>query len=292
MRNAIALFVLHLSAASLCAASPVDGVATAGAPDSSGAQKLGWKLTLQSWTTNKYTVVQSIDYAKQLGVHYLEVYPGQPLGGKSGGKWGPDMKDDQIKEMLDAAKAAGVEIIDTGVIDISGREDEARKLFDWAKKIGITEIVSEPDPRALPMIDKLAGEYGIKVAIHDHPKGSSRYWDPEFTYEHIKDLQHVGFCADVGHWKRSGFDPVVVLDKYGEKVYSLHFKDLVPNPDKKGWHDVPWGTGESKAAAMLETLKKKGFQGPIAIEYESTCDVPMLKKCVGFFNEQANKLAQ
>jgi sugar phosphate isomerase/epimerase len=291
MRFATAVLALHVFVVSSDAAAPVAGDASVGAPSASGAQKLGWKLTLQSWTTNKYTVVQSIDYAKQLGVHYLEVYPGQTLGGKAGGKWGPEMTDEQIKEMLDAAKAADVEIIDTGVIEISSREDAARKLFDWAKKVGITEIVSEPDPKALPMIDKLAAEYGIKVAIHDHPK-PTRYWDPEFTYEHIKDLKHIGFCADVGHWKRSGFDPVVVLDRYGEKVYSLHFKDLVPNPDKKGYHDVPWGTGESKAAAMLETLKKKGFQGPIAIEYEYTWDVPTLKKCVDFFNEQANKLAQ
>jgi len=76
------------------------------------------------------------------------------------------------------------------------------------------------------MIDKLAGEYDIKVAIHDHPK-PSRYWDPEFTYDLIKDLKHIGFCADVGHWKRSGLEPVAVLEKYGEKVFSLHFKDLV-----------------------------------------------------------------
>jgi sugar phosphate isomerase/epimerase len=285
MRSTLALLILTLSAVSLLAASPVAG------PDTSGAEKLGWKLTLQSWTTNKYTVVQSIDYAKQLGVHFLEIYPGQSLGGKTSGKWGPDMSDEQIREMLEAAKAADVQIIDTGVIDISSRENEARRLFDWAKKVGISEIVSEPEPKALPMIDKLAGEYGIKVAIHDHPK-PSRYWDPEFTYDLIKDLKHIGFCADVGHWKRSGFDPVVVLEKYGERVYSLHFKDLVPNPDLKGYHDVPWGTGESKAASMLATLKKKGFQGPIAIEYEHTWDVPTLQKCVDFFNEQANKLAQ
>src|SRR3984893_15448517 len=118
--------------------------------------------------------------------------------------------------MLAVTKAADVKFMDTGVIDISIREKEARKLFDWAKKVGISEIVSEPDPRALPMIDKLAGEYGIKVAIHDHPK-PTRYWDPERTYELIKDLKYIGLCADVGHWKRSGLDPVAVLEKYGDK---------------------------------------------------------------------------
>jgi sugar phosphate isomerase/epimerase len=270
--------------------SVVANSASAKSPDFTGADKLGFQLILQSWTTNRYNVVQSIDYAKQLGLHAIEIYPGQPLGGNTKGTWGPQMTDEQIDEMLAVAKAADVKIIDTGVIVIPSREDEARKFFDWAKKIGITEIVSEPEPKDLPMIDKVAGEYGIKVAIHDHPK-PSRYWDPEFTYDKIKDLKHVGFCADVGHWKRSGLDPVVVLEKYGEKVYSLHFKDLVKESGG-GYHDVPWGTGESKAAAMLATLKQKGFKGPIAIEYEHEWDLPTLEKCVEFFQEETNRLTQ
>lgn len=277
-------------ALAVLAMSLVTGPLFAESPDTSGADKLGWKLILQSWTTHG-TVVESIDYARQIGLHYIEIYPGQDLGLETKGKWGPEMTDDEIKQMLDAAKAADVKIIDTGVIGISSQEDEARKLFDWAKKLGITTIVSEPDPSALPMIDRLAGEYEINVAIHDHPK-PTRYWNPDDTYKLIKDLKHVGFCADVGHWKRSGLEPVDVLKKYGEKVFSLHFKDLVPGDGPNGYHDVPWGTGDSKAAEMLAALKQKGFKGPIAIEYESKWDVPTLRKCSDFFYDQANQLAK
>ena len=259
-------------------------------PDPSGAKKLGWKLTLQAWTVNKKTVFDAIDVAKQLGLHYLEEYPGQTISPDDQGKFGPGMTDAQIQAVLDKAKAEGVQIIDYGVTNIPGKEEEARKLFDWARKVGITTLVSEPDPNDLPAIDKIAGEYGIRVAIHDHPK-PNRYWNPEYVYGLIKDLKNVGFCADVGHWKRSGLDPVEVLKKYGDKVFSLHFKDLVPGEGPEGFHDVPWGTGESKAAEMLEVLKEKDFKGPIAIEYEWKWDIPTLQKCVDFFYEQADKLA-
>ncbi len=270
------------------------GAARAESPDSSGAEKLGWKLALQSWSGNfapdsEHTVMRSLEYAKKLGIHYLEVFPGQKLGGKEKGSFGPDMSEAEQKFILDAAKDADVKIIDTGVIGLPSDEAGSRKVFDWAKKMGITTIVSEPEEKALPMIDKLAGEYGINVALHDHPK-PSRYWDPEYTYDHIKDLKHVGFCADVGHWKRSGLIPADVLEKYGDKVFSSHFKDLVK--DGGGMHDVPWGTGESRAADMLAALKKHNFKGPIAIEYEYHWDVPTLQKCVDFFNETANKLAK
>ncbi len=59
----------------------------------------------------------------------------------------------------------------------------------------------------------------------------------------------------------------------------------------QGLHDVPWGSGDSRAAEMLRVLKAKGFKGPIAIEYEWKWDIPTLLQCVAFFHEQANKLA-
>jgi sugar phosphate isomerase/epimerase len=258
-------------------------------PDRTAADKLGWKLTLQSWTVHQ-TVFQSIDVAHELGVRYIEIYPGQPISPDDKGKFGPEMTDAQIQAVLDKAKSADVQIIDYGVPGIPGKEADARKVFDWARKVGLTTLVSEPEPRDLPLIDRLAGEYGMQVAIHDHPK-PSRYWDPEYTYALVRDLKHVGLCADVGHWKRSGLDPVVVLKKYGDKVLSSHFKDLVPGGGSNGLHDVPWGTGDSHAADMLRVLKEKGFKGPIAIEYEWKWDVPTLRKCVDFFYEEAGKLA-
>lgn len=279
-----------LAALALLAVAVMTVPARADSPDLSGAKKLGWKLTLQSWTNNKKTVTESIELAQQLGVPYLEVYPGQKISPEDSGKFQPGMTDAQIQKVLDKAKSCNVQIIDYGVTNISGKEADARKLFDWAKKMGITTLVSEPDPKDLPAIDKLAGEYGMKVAIHDHPK-PSRYWDPAYVYPLVKDLKNVGLCADVGHWKRSGLDPVEMLKLYGDKVFSLHFKDLVPGESGRGLHDVPWGTGTSRAADMLAVLKEKGFKGPIAIEYEYQWDVPTLQKCVAFFCKEANKLA-
>ena len=257
-----------------------------GSLDHTGADKLHWHLALQSWTVQG-TVLKAIDYAKEIGLHDLELFPGQKIG-EGGGSFGPDMTDEQIKTVLDKAKAANIRIRSYGVTGISGDEKEARKLFDWAKKINLRTLVTEPDPKDLPAIDKLAEEYKIKVAIHDHPK-PSRYWDPAYVYSLTKDLKNVGFCADVGHWKRSGIDPLEALKKYGDKVVSLHFKDL--SKDGGDLHDVIWGTGGSQAVEMLKVLKEKNFRGTFAIEFEYKWDVPTLRKCAEFFYEQANKLA-
>src|SRR5207249_1345898 len=106
-----------------------------------------WKLTLQTWTV-KGTVFESVDIAQKLGVKYLEVYSDQPISPKDKGKFGPSMTDEQIKATLEKAKSCEVTIIDCGVIGIPSKEEDARKVFVWAKKVGITILVSEPDPNA------------------------------------------------------------------------------------------------------------------------------------------------
>lgn len=256
--------------------------------DHSGADRLGWRLALQSWTANKGTVFEAIDLAHAIGLRGLEVFPGQKINGDGPGKFGPEMTDEEVKAVVEKCKAANVRIRSYGVTGIPADEAAARKLFEWARKIGIRVIVSEPDPKDLPAIDRLAGEYRMKVAIHDHPK-PSRYWDPAYVHEVTKDLTNVGFCADVGHWRRSGLDPVAVLEKYGDKVVSLHFKDL--NAGTGDLHDVIWGTGASRAAEMLKVLAKKGFKGTFAIEFEHEWEPADLRKCAEFFHAQANELA-
>ncbi|QNN23084.1 sugar phosphate isomerase/epimerase [Planctomycetales bacterium ZRK34] len=258
--------------------------------DNSGAEKLGFKLSLQAWTNNKKSLYETLELAQQIGVNYLEMYAGQRLEPNSDAKTGPGMSDEQIKAALEKAKSCNVKILTCGVIGIPGNEDGARKVFDWAKKMGLEYLNSEPDPKALPMIDKLAGEYGITVGIHDHPK-PSKYWNPDFVAEKTEGLKHVGFCADTGHWKRSGLDPVAVLKQYGPRVVSSHFKDLKPGGGHHGLHDVVWGTGESDAVAQLAALKAAGFKGPVSMEYEWKWSPEDLRACAAFFYAETNKLA-
>ena len=88
-------------------------------------------------------------------------------------------------------------------------------------------LVAEPPTNALDIVEKLCIEYNIKVAIHDHPKGHSIYWNPEAVLAAIKGRTPLmGACADVGHWVRSGLDPVECLKKLDGHIIALHFKDL------------------------------------------------------------------
>ena len=260
--------------------------ATAG--DSAGAEKLGWRLGLQAYTFRALTFFETVDKAHELGLKYIEMYGGQKLKPGSEVKAGTGMKEADVAEMQAKLKAADVKLVSYGVAGIPTDEPKARQHFEWAKKLGIEVLVTETTPNAV--IDKLANEFGIKVAIHNHPKT----WPPEKVLAATEGMSPmVGSCSDVGHWKRAGLEPVSTLKMVGSRVIHTHFKDLAPAG--KGLEDVPWGTGQSDARGMLAQLKSQGFKGYFIIEYEHGKVEELMRdlpKCVQFFNQASAELAK
>ena len=74
-------------------------------PDSSAQanprrpEKLGWKLGCQAYTFREMSAMETVDVLKNLGIHYVEFYPGQKFSIRR-----PDLKmdhhlpDEQIAE--------------------------------------------------------------------------------------------------------------------------------------------------------------------------------------------------
>jgi sugar phosphate isomerase/epimerase len=256
--------------------------------DDSASEKLGLKLSLQCWTFNRLTFFETVDKAKELGIKYLEMYPGQKLKPGSTEVIRRTMSDEtaaEIKQKL--ADAGGLKLVAYGVDSIPTDEEGAKKTFEWAKKMGLEVLVTETTPN--DVLDRLSGEYNIKVALHNHPTT----WPPEAVLKACKDRgKLIGSCSDTGHWMRAKLVPVEMLRLLEGRVLHLHFKDL---DDFGKGHDVPWGTGKGDPRAMMEELKRQGFKGYLSVEYEYgdlehlAANLP---KCVAFFDKTAAELAK
>jgi sugar phosphate isomerase/epimerase len=256
--------------------------------DDAASEKLGMKLSLQCWTFNKLSFFETVDKAAALGIKYLEIYPGQRLKPGSDVKVNKDMSDETIAEIKKKlADAGGLKLVAYGVDGIATDEKGARKEFEWAKKMGIGVLVTETPPN--DVLDKLCTEYGIRLALHNHPKT----WPPDEVLKATGDkCKLMGSCSDTGHWMRAKFVPVDTLKKLEGRVQHLHFKDL---NDFGEAHDVPWGTGKGDVKGMLAELKRQGYKGYMSIEYEYG-DVKHLDenlpKCVEFFDKTVAELAK
>jgi len=275
-------------AAALCAALP--GLAADPAKrDDSASEKLGMKLSLQCWTYNKLTFFETVDKAKELGVKYLEIYPGQKLKPDSKATMHRTMSEETIEEVKKKlADAGGLKLVAYGVDAIPTDEAGARKAFEWAKKMGIEVLVTETTPNEV--IDKLADEFQIKVALHNHPKT----WPPDQVLKACKERSKwIGSCSDTGHWMRADLMPVDQFKKLEGRVLHSHFKDL--NEFGMSAHDVAWGTGHGNMKGMLEELKRQGYKGYLSIEYEygdlKHLDAN-LPRCVEFFDKTTTELSK
>lgn len=251
----------------------------------------GWKQSVQAYSFNKFTFYESIDKAATIGLKYIEAYPWQKLSKSHGDiKTSPDMPADVRLELKKKLASAGIKLINYGVVELPNDEEECRKVFDFAKDMGIETIVSEPPFDALSMIDKLCQEYRIKVALHNHPKPSI-YFDPETVLKACQGKSKwIGACADSGHWIRSGFDPVESLKKLEGRIITFHFKDM--NKYDMKAHTVIWGTGVADVEGMLTELHRQGFTGVMSNEYEHNWlnSVPDIKACLDYYKPIAAKL--
>jgi len=253
----------------------------------------GWRVGPAAWSFRKFSFVEAVDKTASLGMAYIEAFEGQQVRPDAEAKLNAGLPDEviaQIRAKLDQAKVTLTSIY---IHNIPGDEAACRRTFEFARKLGVGFIVSEPAPEALDVIEKHANEYGISVAIHNHAEGKSRYWNPEEVLEVCEGRgPRIGVCGDTGHWLRSGLNPTEAVRLLGKRLLSLHLKDLdKAAPDA---HDVPWGQGCGEIEQLLRTLHERRLKPALlAIEYESHWEnnLPQIRECVQWFKQTTDALA-
>jgi sugar phosphate isomerase/epimerase len=247
----------------------------------------GFAVGCQAYTFNRFSVFEAIEKTAFAGGKVIEFYPGQKLSLEEPDvKFSHDAAPEVWEKVKAKCKAAGVTPIAYGVVGLSPDEAKSRKVFDFAKAMGI-RVINTESVDALDTAEKLVKEYDIKVGIHDHPKRPNdpdyKVWDPNYVLSVTKDRDpRMGSCADIGHWVRSGLKPIDCLRILKGRIMSSHMKDLhAPLPSG---HDVPWGQGVSGVKECLDEMKAQGFEGPISVEYEYNWDnnADDAKACIDF----------
>lgn len=258
-------------------------------PGKKAARELGWEIGFQAYTFHMFTFAEALLKGDSAGLTVVEAYPGQEMGGGIAGTTEYTMDLETRNKMKELLAANGMQIKAYGV---AVPQDSAGwiQLFDFAKDMGIEVITSEPGYEVLDLVEQLADEYGIKVAFHNHP-APSLYWNPDTVLTALEGRSmNLGVCADIGHWIRSGLDPIECLKKLEGRIVILHFKDL--NEKTPEAYDVPWGTGVADIPAVLTELKRQGYKGLFDVEYEHNWynNVPEIKKSVENFYDLVSEL--
>ncbi len=264
-------------------------------PAKRAQERLGWRLGIESYTFHKYTLFEAIDKTAQLGLSYIGGLSFQKVSEDIPKNLEPGLSDAELERIRLQLDAAGLRMLTYYYHEIPGDPEGCRRLFEFARKLGIETFLSEPKLESLDTIAAFCDEYDIKVALHNHdPKASPAYWNPEGILKACAGrTARLGACADLGYWMRAGLDPVEGLRQLQGRLLTVQMHDLhAPGPDG---YDVPWGTGVGQTERFLREMHRLGVKPVmIGLEYSRNWleSMPELARCIEFTDALSLDLAR
>jgi inosose dehydratase len=255
-------------------------------PDAFG----GFTVGIQSYSFRQFNLEQMLVQTQKLGLHYVELYRGHvPLDATAG----------QIKAVVNLCRQYQITPIAFGVERFTNSNNANRRIFEFARALGVRYLSADPDPDSFDSLDKLVAEFNIGIAIHPHgPSGKQlhRWYNAETILAAIKNRHRlIGTCLDTGHLIRCAqppfevkLDPAAEIRRMGARNFGLHLKDH----DNKQRTDVVFGRGVLNVLAVLQALREVKFQGYISIEYEANPKnpAPDISACLDVLRDAVRKL--
>ena len=257
------------------ASSPRRGLFRASAAPTGDEEHSGpFKLGLQSYSLRGYTtdgksdLKKALAVSKDLGMHYWESYTQHvPMTADA----------ETVKALRREIEAQGVHVGGYGVVHFSKDEAAARKIFDFAKTLGVSYLSADPSADSFDLLDKLVEEYGI-ADRHPQPRPRTPLRPDRHIAKAIKDHSpKIGCCVDTGHFLRSKEDPVRAVEVFGNRVYGVHLKDV-----KNAETFTILGQGDLRTVDLLKALAANKYGYVLAIEYEEKPENPFedIKACL------------
>ncbi len=263
-------FLASAAAASAAAAAPSASTAEV---TTESHHRGDVRLAVATYSLRKFSRAQAISIIKDLGITYINV---------KSFHMDYELSERRLAAARREFERAGLEIVSGGNVGLhKDDDDDGHYHFQYAKNAGIPVMVCAPTHKNLPIVEKYAIRYDIKVAIHNHGPEDQFYPAPSDVLKRVKNMDpRMGLCIDVGHTVRTGADILEEIAAAKDRTYDFHVKDLASFTDKSSQVDV--GDGKMPVAAIFRLLKKNGYQGVVGLEYEINSDAPQLGMAKSF----------
>lgn len=265
MKTALYLFLTSLLLAGItsCDSNKTPTSDTTATTDTS----FHWDLGVALWTFHNVDFPESLKMADSAGLKLVEPNTFHKTGKELNDTLLGQLSPAGIEKLKSYAASHGIKI---GSLYLGG----GKTVKDWvndfekAKQLGVRYVTAEPPVDMWDAVDSIAGVYGLKVAIHEHWKGVSAYWHPDSVLAAIKGHKNFAACPDLGHYPKSGINPLDAIKKLEGHILGVHLKDIAAMNNPK-LVDVRVGTGIVPFPEIFEELKRQKFDGYIYIERDS-----------------------
>lgn len=260
MSDATRRAFLHSIPAAAAAAAVSSNASAAASP--APAIRFG----IASYSFREFSRRLCIQYTKQLGISLLTIKEFHALYRST-----PEELDRARREFA----AAGLTLTGGGTVYMLKEDPEDVKFyFEYARRLGLPMMNVGPTAKTLPIIEKFAREYDIKIAVHNHGPEDRHFPAPSDALKLIKDMDpRMGVCVDVGHTTRTGKDLLEEIEMAGPRLLDVHMKDLRDLKQAASQCDV--GDGQMPVPQIFRLLMKMNYSGVVHLEYEINADNPL-----------------
>jgi sugar phosphate isomerase/epimerase len=191
---------------------------------------------------------------------------------------------DHFKQIAGKFKAAGIDLYAYNYsFQDNMTDEEITRGFEMAKAMGVKCITASATVSVTKRVAPVAEKFKMLVGMHGHDnlKDPNQFARPESFEKAMSESKWIGVNLDIGHFTAAGYDPLEFLNKYHDRIVTLHVKDR-----KKGQGpNMPFGQGDTDIKAVLQLLKTKKWKIPANIEYEYKGDsdpVTEVRKCFDY----------
>jgi sugar phosphate isomerase/epimerase len=260
---------------------------------SPNARRLGWEVALPLYTFRSISFYEALPKIAQLGVQHVEPAFFLKLDSSRPDLCTSESLTASVRQEMKRRMADFGITMSTYYAEFPETADEAKRVFDFAKEMGVRTIVAEPPEELLDSLEPLCEQHQLNIAIHNHPKAAGyKYWDPENVLKACRGRSsRIGACCDTGHWVRSGLPVLACLKKMKGRILTLHLKDVAErgNPQAR---DVPLGTGLAGYPQVLKELHEQRFHGIMTVEYEHESErlLEELRQCLALVENTARQI--
>ncbi len=232
---------------------------------------------LQCFAISNHLVGQAV--CDRIDHRHQRILPGHVWGdGRPEG-----VRERAAQEMMQTARAAqkfGVPVVNgfTGSLiwpdwyffPPTNAEDVKAGFDDFARRWG-------------PILDVFR-DCGVKFALEVHPSEIAYdLYSAERAVEAIGGHEAFGFNFDPSHLLWQGVDPVRFIERFGDRIYHVHMKDVAVRLDgrsgllgshlsfgdgRRGWDFRSLGHGDIDFGEVIRALNRVGYTGPLSVEWE------------------------
>ncbi len=250
------------------------------------------KLSFQLFSARDYTPWQDV-FSKLANAGFKEVEGFGPVYG--------DMNQAAGNSLAETLSGLGLSM-PTGHFSIDALESRSADVIAFAKAVGMESIYCPyllPDQRPTDKAGwvafgarlEKAGEpmrdAGFDFGWHNHDFEFATFDDGSTVLEAIfEGGPSLSYEADIAWIVRGKADPAFWIEKFGDRITSVHVKDIAPEgtcTDEGGWADLGYGVVDWKTYMPLVKAKTKAAH--FVIEHDNPNDLDrVITRSIASFN--------